>query len=144
VACRHFAEKIKNPNKPNSCREPTKNILIPVAYSFWQCSDFRCFYLIIKRVPALVNAQTIGEAFGDRTTTLNCRYELARKYDTRAYKFGLSAEGIYKLTCQTPLSRYLGLVEIWSAAGPSDRKLPAATATLVSRRRWVRSVIIDL
>ena len=66
----------------------------------------------------LIVGQTIGEAFGNRTTTLNCRYELARKYAKRAYEFGLSAEGIYKLACQTPLSRYLGLVEVWSAAGP--------------------------
>ena len=66
----------------------------------------------------LIVGQAIGEEFGDRTTTLNCRYELARKYGAKSYEFGLSAAGIYKLTCQTPLSRYLGLVEVWSAAGP--------------------------
>ena len=51
-------------------------------------------------------------------TTLNCRYEMARKYAPQAYAFGLSPEGIYKLACQIPLSRLLGLIEVKSAAGP--------------------------
>jgi len=71
----------------------------------------------MRRLGVII-AQTIGEAFDDRTTTLNCRYELARKYGPRAYAFGLSQEGIYKLACQTPLSRFLGLIEVKSAAGP--------------------------
>ena len=34
------------------------------------------------------------------------------------HEFGLSSEGIYKLACQAPLSRYLGVMEISSDAGP--------------------------
>jgi hypothetical protein len=71
----------------------------------------------MRRV-GLIVAQTVGEAFGGHTTTLNCRYELARKYGTRAYTFGLSSDGIYALVCRTPLSRYLGIVEIYNETGP--------------------------
>ena len=66
----------------------------------------------------LIVAQTIGDAFGNRTTTLNCRYDLARNYGKRAYEFELSDEGMYALACQTPLSRFLGIIEVWNAAGP--------------------------
>jgi hypothetical protein len=71
----------------------------------------------IRRI-GLIVAQTIGDAFGEPTTTLNCRYELARKYGERAYEFGLSNDGIYKLACQTPMSRFLGIVEVRNASGP--------------------------
>lgn len=65
----------------------------------------------------LIVAQAIGEVL-DPTATLNCRYELARRYGVRAYQFGLSEAGIYQLVCQTPQSRYLGIIEVRGAGGP--------------------------
>jgi len=50
--------------------------------------------------------------------TLDVRYERAVQYKQRAYEFCLSAEGLYQLLCELPLSRYVGLIEISSPAGP--------------------------
>jgi hypothetical protein len=66
----------------------------------------------------LIVAHAIGDAFGEPTTTLNSRYELAREYSRRAYAFGLSEDGMYALACQTPLSRFLGVIEVRTAVGP--------------------------
>ncbi len=63
-------------------------------------------------------AEAIGVAFAEPQTTLDCRYELARIYTNRAYKFGLSTDGLYQLLCGIPLSRYLGLIEISGPGGP--------------------------
>jgi hypothetical protein len=54
----------------------------------------------------------------DGPVTLDVRYERAVQYKQRAYEFGLSAEGLYQLQCELPLSRYVGLIEIASPVGP--------------------------
>ncbi len=71
----------------------------------------------LRRI-GLLAAQTIGDAFSERQTTLECRYELACSYVTRAYTFGLSDEGMYAIACQTPLSRIVGVIEISGPSGP--------------------------
>ena len=63
-------------------------------------------------------AQAIGEAFMERQTTLDCRFELSRTYAERIYEFDLSNEGLYRAVCGTVLSRYIGLIEIAGPTGP--------------------------
>lgn len=71
----------------------------------------------MRRV-GLQAAQAIGEYFKDPLTTLNCRYELGRRYVVKAYTFGLSDDGMYQLACRTALSRFIGLIEITGPNGP--------------------------
>jgi hypothetical protein len=72
----------------------------------------------LRRV-GLQAAQVIGQAFNEPQTTLNCRYDLGRRYVAKAYSFGLSEDGIYELACKTPLSRFVGLIEISIPTGPA-------------------------
>jgi hypothetical protein len=71
----------------------------------------------MRRV-ALWAAQSMGMALNEPNTVLHCRYEPARRYTTRCYEFGLSADGLYALTCQTALSRLVGIGEISGPNGP--------------------------
>ena len=71
----------------------------------------------LRRVGLFV-AQVIGDGLAEPQTTLDCRFELARTYAKRIYKFGLSSEGLYRAVCGTVLSRYIGLIEIAGPAGP--------------------------
>jgi len=66
----------------------------------------------------LVVAQTIGKAFNEPQTTLDCRFEQSRDYVERLYTFGLSDKGLYRAACETVLSRYIGLIEITGPGGP--------------------------
>ena len=63
-------------------------------------------------------AQAFGVALRDPGVTLNCRFELARTYAERIYKFDLSSNGLYRAVCGTALSRYIGLIEIAYPRGP--------------------------
>jgi hypothetical protein len=78
----------------------------------------------IRRV-ALVVAESIGRAaaeagadFACPDLTLRCGYDLARRYGAKSFGFGLTDEGLYRLLCQTPLSRYVGIIELTSSHGP--------------------------
>ncbi len=62
-------------------------------------------------------AETIGKAFNEPQTTLDCHFELSRDYVERLYTFGLSDEGLYRAACETVLSRYIGLIEITGPGG---------------------------
>jgi len=65
-------------------------------------------------------ADTIGKLlpqFG-ASTTLNCRYRLATDYKAAAKAFGLSPAGLFNLTCELVLSRYIGMIEISDPDGP--------------------------
>lgn len=66
----------------------------------------------------LFAAETLGVALKEPRTTLHCRYEPARRYTSRCYEFGLSSDGLYALTCQTALSRLVGIAEIAGPDGP--------------------------
>jgi hypothetical protein len=66
----------------------------------------------------LIVAQAMGDAFSDPTTTLNCSYESASVYRKAAYGFGLTPAGLYQLTCQTGMSRFIGMIEIKSDSLP--------------------------
>ena len=66
----------------------------------------------------LVIAETIGKAFMEPQTTLDCHFELSRNYTKRLYTFGLFDNGLYQAICETVLSRYIGLIEITGPAGP--------------------------
>ena len=71
----------------------------------------------IRRI-GLLAAQAVGLALSEPQTTLECRYDFARRYITSAYTFGLSDQGMYALACQTPLSRLVGVAEIARPGGP--------------------------
>lgn len=66
----------------------------------------------------LLAAQTLGVALNEPKTTLHCRYEPARRYTAGCYEFGLTPEGLYTLTCQTALSRLVGVAKIEGPSGP--------------------------
>ncbi len=86
-------------------------LVVPVPYKL------RLTATRIRRI-GLIAAQTVGEALGEPRTTLHVRYEPARRYLARAYEFGLSAEGLYSITCGIALSRLVGLAEIAGPNGP--------------------------
>jgi hypothetical protein len=54
----------------------------------------------------------------NRTVTLNCLYRRVTEYRAAAYGYGLSNAGAFTLMCETVLSRYVGVLEIGSPAGP--------------------------
>lgn len=78
-----------------------------------------------------VVAEILGRAFhatiGD--VTLSCRYALGVDYQRNAFAFGLSDDGIRALTGKLVLSRYVGILEIGSAAGPLADILVDTTET---------------
>ncbi|HEX9198165.1 MAG TPA: hypothetical protein VF865_01295 [Acidobacteriaceae bacterium] len=61
-------------------------------------------------------AEATGLAFAGvmPPVQLDCRYRLATDYRASAFGFRLSDAGLYQLTCETVLSRYVGAVEISS------------------------------
>ena len=67
---------------------------------------------------ALIAVESAAQGLKEPRTSLNCRYDLSRRYLQSAYKFGLSDDGIYELVCKTPLSRFVGVIEISVPAGP--------------------------
>jgi hypothetical protein len=81
------------------------------------------------RALGLIAAQALGDAFKEPRTTLDSKYELSRNYAARAYGFGLSEEGLFQLICKTPLSRYVGLIEVSSQEGPLLDVVVDATET---------------
>jgi hypothetical protein len=76
----------------------------------------------ISRVLAsgAVVAELAGMYFKDfeRRVILNVAYRLGHRYVEDATKFGLTREGLAKLTCNTVLSRFVGLIEISASEGP--------------------------
>jgi hypothetical protein len=94
-------------------------IVVPVP------QKLRLTILRLRRL-GLIVAQAVGDAFADPQTTLECRYELARTYLRRAHDFGISDDGLYRLLCQTPLSRFVGLIEI---SGPTGSILDVVVDT---------------
>ena len=83
------------------------------------------------RVLGMAIAEAAGVLFPEfeRSVTLNCIYQLASTYKQRAQAFGLSAQGLYNLGCQSVLSRYVGVIEISSPAGALFDVLLDATET---------------
>ena len=83
------------------------------------------------RVLGIAIAEATGVLFPefDRSVTLNCVYQRATQYQKRSLDFALSAKGIYRLGCETALSRYVGVVEISSPAGALFDVLLDATET---------------
>lgn len=84
------------------------------------------------RIFGAVIANAIGEGLLpdlNRKVVLGCRYELGRKYQERAFGFGLGDAGLVRLNCDTVLSRYVGLVELSGPAGPLLDILLDATET---------------
>jgi len=65
----------------------------------------------------------------DRLVTLNCRYRIATDYRAAAPGFGLSDEGLYVLTCELVLSRYIGVIELSAPDGALCDILLDATET---------------
>jgi hypothetical protein len=76
--------------------------------------------LTVSRMRALGNrlADAIGQLLGDKAVTLGCRYRSATEYREAASAFGLSDTGLYELNCHTVLSRYVGVIELSTGAGP--------------------------
>ena len=54
----------------------------------------------------------------DRVISLRCSYKKGVDYLSEAASFNLSAEGLYKLTCETVLSRYVGIVHLAAHGKP--------------------------
>lgn len=65
---------------------------------------------------AQFTAKAISSA--GRSVTLDVRYELEANYKSRAFTFGLSDDGLFRLQCESALSRYLGVIEISTPEGP--------------------------
>ena len=99
------------------------------------------------RALGLTIAQASGVLFGggEQTTTVNCRYIKQSDYLRQAPRFGLSDEGLYELLCGSVLSRFLGLIQISSPAGPLFDVLLDATETRAnpSALYFVRRVAFD-
>ena len=72
------------------------------------------------RALGLQLADSVGQLLPSfsRVVTLGCRYELGTRYRERAGTFGLSNDALYRLSCETVLSRYVGLIELHAADGP--------------------------
>lgn len=89
--------------------------------------------LTITRMRALglSLAQATGQLMPnlDKKVTLGYRYVLAPEYRVAALGFGLSDEGAYALSCQTVLSRYVGLLEFTGPNGPLYDVLMDSTET---------------
>jgi hypothetical protein len=73
----------------------------------------------IRKLGTLI-ADLAGQVFAPphQSVIFDCRYSTSRDYIRSAYQFGLSDAGMYKLACQLPLSRYVGLIEISNTSAP--------------------------
>jgi hypothetical protein len=60
---------------------------------------------------------------------LNCRYRLATDYRAAGFAFGLSDSGILMLASELVMSRYVGVCELFSPAGPLFDVLIDSTET---------------
>ncbi len=76
----------------------------------------------------------------ERKVTLSTKYVKGTTYQAESAGFGLSDEGLYKLTCGIPLSRYVGVIEITTPAGPLFYLILDATETNANPAAlvWVR------
>lgn len=76
----------------------------------------------------------------EKKVTLRTKYVKGTTYQSESAGFGLSDEGLYKLTCGTPLSRYVGVIEITAPAGPLFDLILDATETNANPAAlvWVR------
>lgn len=76
----------------------------------------------------------------DKNVTLSTKYVKGTTYQSESTGFGLSDEGLYKLTCGTPLSRYVGVIEITVPAGALFDVILDATETNANPAAlvWVR------
>ena len=87
-------------------------------------------------------ADTAGQIYPqfNRSVTLSTRYMKGADYRALAAGFGLSDDGVYKLACGIALSRYIGLIEISTPAGPLFDVLLDATETNANPAAlaWVR------
>ncbi|MBI3864170.1 MAG: hypothetical protein HY290_19985 [Planctomycetia bacterium] len=87
-------------------------------------------------------ADAVGQRFAeyDGLVTFNCRFDLGTRYQKVAHQFGLSKSGLYQLLCQTPLSRFIGLIEISIPDGPLFDVVLDATETRANPAVlcWVR------
>lgn len=97
--------------KPDATSWLLHAIVVPVPQKL-RLSLLRLHWLGLGLVEA------IGDAFGGRETTLNCRYVLGREYLRDAFGFALTEDGLYRMLCQTPMSRLVGVVEISGPSGP--------------------------
>lgn len=68
----------------------------------------------------------------DRTVDLNCRYDVASSYRTRAFRFNLTDDGAYSLAHALVLSRYIGLIELSDDEGPLLDILLDSTETVAN------------
>jgi len=87
-------------------------------------------------------ADTAGQIYPQfqRTVTLATRYVKGALYQSEATIFGLSDNGIYELTCELALSRYVGVIEITIPQGPLFDVLLDATETNANPAAlaWIR------
>ena len=76
-------------------------------------------------------AEAIGDGFSEfsKDVIFSCGYRVGTSYQELAAGFGLSPNGLYSLTCETVLSRYIGLIELSVASGPLFDVLLDATET---------------
>ena len=77
----------------------------------------------------------IADATGvllNRTVDLNCRYDVASSYRTRAFQFDLNDDGAYLLAHGLVLSRYIGLIELSDDEGPLLDVLLDSTETVAN------------
>ena len=76
-------------------------------------------------------ANAVGILF-NRTVELNCRYDVASSYRTRAFQFDLNDDGAYLLAHGLVLSRYIGLIELSDDEGPLLDVLLDSTETVAN------------
>ena len=76
-------------------------------------------------------AEAIGDGFSEfsKNVIFSCGYRLGTSYQRLAADFALTSNGLYSLTCETVLSRYIGLIELSIASGPLFDVLLDATET---------------
>jgi hypothetical protein len=87
----------------------------------------------ISRIRALglCLAEAVGDAFSEfsKNVMFECGYQLGTRYQELSAAFGLSTDGLYRLNCETVLSRYIGLIELSATTGPLFDVLLDATET---------------
>jgi hypothetical protein len=84
--------------------------------------------------------------------TVDCRFERAVGYRSRAYRFGLSNDGLFALQCGLTLSRYVGLIELTIPDGPlfdvvldaTETEANPAVLALVRRTHWPQDAVPKL
>ena len=79
----------------------------------------------------LALAQAVGTMFTEfaKQVVFGCRYQVATAYRSEAHQLGLSESGLYLLSCETVLSRYIGLIEFSIKEEPLFDVLLDATET---------------